>query len=46
MNLTETVFVALRSERGDESFESSTMFGIRWFTPECEVSLCGHVNAY
>ena len=44
MNLSETAFVTLKSEKGDENFENSTMFGLRWFTPECEVPLCGHVN--
>ena len=34
MNLSETAFT-LRSERG---------YNLRWFTPVCEVSLCGHAT--
>jgi PhzF family phenazine biosynthesis protein len=33
MNLSETAFAR---RRADDSFE------LRWFTPECEVDLCGH----
>lgn len=35
MNLSETAFVR---RRGDGSFE------LRWFTPTCEVDLCGHAT--
>ena len=38
MNLSETAFV---------SFDESTgpnRFGLRWFTPRCEVELCGHAT--
>jgi len=34
MNLSETAFV-VPSTRG---------FGLRWFTPQCEVDLCGHAT--
>ncbi len=35
MNLSETAFVVPRS---------TGVFGIRWFTPRCEVPLCGHAT--
>jgi PhzF family phenazine biosynthesis protein len=34
MNLSETAFVCARGEH----------FGLRWFTPEVEVDLCGHAT--
>ncbi|MBV6479960.1 MAG: putative isomerase YddE [Ignavibacteria bacterium] len=34
MNLSETAFV----------FKSNGAFNLRWFTPECEVDLCGHAT--
>ncbi|KAK7003851.1 phenazine biosynthesis-like domain-containing protein [Biomphalaria glabrata] len=40
MNLSETAFVTLT--KGD--FQSSPSFGLRWFTPTTEVSLCGHAT--
>ena len=47
MNLPITSFVTLlksgESEK-ESSFEKSTKFGIRWFTPQCEDPICGHVN--
>jgi PhzF family phenazine biosynthesis protein len=39
MNLPETAFV--RPADG-KSIHESGIFSLRWFTPECEVSLCGH----
>lgn len=35
MNLSETAFVRTRAEGG---------FDLRWFTPACEVDLCGHAT--
>jgi PhzF family phenazine biosynthesis protein len=35
MNLAETAFVSPRADGG---------FELRWFTPECEVDLCGHAT--
>eukprot|EP00048_Salpingoeca_helianthica_P008477 m.123172 g.123172 ORF g.123172 m.123172 type:complete len:290 (-) comp14614_c3_seq14:31-900(-) len=40
MNLSETAFVVPRE--GD--FASSASFDLRWFTPTCEVPLCGHAT--
>ena len=42
MNLSETAYVTLLSF-GD-SFAGSVRFGLRWFTPTNEVSLCGHAT--
>ena len=39
MLLSETAFVA---PQGEGTFESSTRFLLRWFTPTKEVDLCGH----
>ena len=41
MNLSETSFV--RPKEGN-SFGSSTEFFLQWFTPTCEVPLCGHAT--
>lgn len=41
MNLSETAFLRNRSE---EPLEKSKLFSLRWFTPETEVSLCGHAT--
>lgn len=38
MNLSETAFVVKDDGR------PGTEFGLRWFTPEVEVSLCGHAT--
>lgn len=35
MNLSETAFVSPRADGG---------FSLRWFTPDCEVDLCGHAT--
>ena len=39
MLLSETAFV---TPQGEGTFESSTRFLLRWFTPTREVDLCGH----
>lgn len=36
-NLSETAFFVPRSDDG-------TLYDLRWFTPRCEVSLCGHAT--
>ena len=41
MNLSETAFV---SPDGDSTFEGGAHFKLRWFTPTCEVPLCGHAT--
>ena len=40
MNLSETAF--LRPEGSGEA--GGAAFGLRWFTPEAEVALCGHAT--
>lgn len=45
MNLSETAFILPPSE--DESADANrpgAAFGLRWFTPEAEVELCGHAT--
>ncbi|XP_071830055.1 phenazine biosynthesis-like domain-containing protein isoform X2 [Apostichopus japonicus] len=42
MNLSETAFVRIL-QPGD-SFEKSSNFELRWFTPKNEVKLCGHAT--
>lgn len=48
MNLSETVFLSPlpKSEvaAGVAKEEESVHFGIRWFTPQMEVGLCGHAT--
>ena len=41
MNLSETAFI---SSTNRSSFDSANRFGLRWFTPKCEVALCGHAT--
>lgn len=41
MNLSETAFVV---EEGTSKFETGSEFTLRWFTPTCEVNLCGHAT--
>lgn len=43
MNLSETAFATIDTD-GSETFEKSTKFGLRWFTPTHEVDLCGHAT--
>ncbi|NXE47802.1 PBLD protein, partial [Casuarius casuarius] len=42
MNLSETAFV--RKLHSMDDFTKSSCFGLRWFTPTNEVSLCGHAT--
>ena len=42
MNLSETAFVA--EDDANNKFETGSEFGLRWFTPTCEVNLCGHAT--
>ncbi len=42
MNLSETAFVSPLSR--DHTHEDGESFSLRWFTPTCEVSLCGHAT--
>ena len=49
MNLSETAFVAVHKREGsegegDDSVGSASVFDLRWFTPTCEVPLCGHAT--
>jgi len=39
MNLSETAFLSCRSSA---TLQSGEEFNLRWFTPTCEVPLCGH----
>ncbi|KAJ2554312.1 hypothetical protein EV175_002628 [Coemansia sp. RSA 1933] len=41
MNIAETAFVTCKP---NGSFEQSSQFGLRWFTPTTEVKLCGHAT--
>ncbi|XP_048060701.1 phenazine biosynthesis-like domain-containing protein [Megalobrama amblycephala] len=41
MNLSDTAFI---SKRNSMDFSSGARFGLRWFSPKCEVSLCGHAT--
>ena len=40
MRHSETAFVEELSS--DETFDSAPHFNLQWFTPTCEVSMCGH----
>lgn len=42
MNLSETAFILEKSEK--ENYRTGSCFGLRWFTPTCEVPLCGHAT--
>lgn len=42
MNLSETAFISILDER--DTFKTGKRFGLRWFTPACEVLLCGHAT--
>ena len=44
MNLSETAFVLLGDPSGSGDFLSATDFNLQWFTPTCEVPLCGHAT--
>ncbi|XP_051772091.1 phenazine biosynthesis-like domain-containing protein isoform X2 [Ctenopharyngodon idella] len=41
MNLSDTAFI---TKRNSMDFSSGARFGLRWFTPKSEVSLCGHAT--
>ena len=41
MNLSETAFVF---EADADTLETGSEFRLRWFTPTCEVNLCGHAT--
>ncbi|XP_068838514.1 phenazine biosynthesis-like domain-containing protein isoform X2 [Capricornis sumatraensis] len=42
MNLSETAFI--RKLHPNDNFTQSSCFGLRWFTPQNEVPLCGHAT--
>ena len=46
MNLSETAFVEnIGTESSSSaSFKEGSVFGLRWFTIEGEVDLCGHAT--
>ena len=44
MNLSETAFVTIGDNENGETFQKSSKFDLRWFTPTHEVDLCGHVQ--
>ena len=43
MNLSETAF-AFEDADDTWKFETGSEFSLRWFTPTCEVNLCGHAT--
>ncbi|XP_035231998.1 phenazine biosynthesis-like domain-containing protein 1, partial [Stegodyphus dumicola] len=42
MNLSETAFIKIIKE--EDTFENSKRFALQWYTPKCEVRLCGHAT--
>ncbi|KAJ2870990.1 hypothetical protein GGH93_005152 [Coemansia aciculifera] len=44
MNISETAFIMPLMLQGPDEFKQSRVFGLRWFTPTCEVKLCGHAT--
>ncbi|CAH3196647.1 unnamed protein product [Porites evermanni] len=42
MNLSETAFVLEKNDQ--DTYDKGSCFGLRWFTPTCEVPLCGHAT--
>ncbi|KAJ2830947.1 hypothetical protein GGI24_001759 [Coemansia furcata] len=44
MNISETAFITPLMLQGLDEFQQSRVFGLRWFTPTCEVKLCGHAT--
>lgn len=42
MNHSETAFVQELSS--EQTFDKSSHFNLQWFTPTCEVSMCGHAT--
>ena len=43
-NLAETAFVIPLSADASDAVGRGSRFGLRWFTPKCEVDLCGHAT--
>ena len=41
MNLSETAFAVPADSR---AIDAAGRFSLRWFTPKCEVNLCGHAT--
>ncbi|KAJ2330633.1 hypothetical protein GGI00_003615 [Coemansia sp. RSA 2681] len=44
MNISETAFIMPLMNQGPDEFRNSRVFSLRWFTPTCEVKLCGHAT--
>ncbi|KAJ1949829.1 hypothetical protein FBU59_000972 [Linderina macrospora] len=44
LNLSETAFIVPKNASGPNAFQEASQFGLRWFTPTTEVSLCGHAT--
>nr|XP_058955768.1 phenazine biosynthesis-like domain-containing protein isoform X2 [Pocillopora verrucosa] len=42
MNLSDTAFILQKTEQ--DTYSKGSCFGLRWFTPACEVPLCGHAT--
>ncbi|GBO00431.1 Phenazine biosynthesis-like domain-containing protein, partial [Araneus ventricosus] len=42
MNLSETAFPKILND--SDTFQNGKRFSLRWFTPSCEVPLCGHAT--
>ncbi|KAL9962654.1 hypothetical protein ACROYT_G031775 [Oculina patagonica] len=42
MNLSETAFILEKNKH--DTYSKGSCFGLRWFTPKCEVPLCGHAT--
>jgi len=42
MNLSETAFITEKNSQ--DTYNKGSCFGLRWFTPKCEVPLCGHAT--
>ncbi|KAI6651646.1 Phenazine biosynthesis-like domain-containing protein 1 [Oopsacas minuta] len=42
MNHSETAFI--QELNSEETFDKSSQFNLQWFTPTCEVSMCGHAT--
>lgn len=43
-NLSETAFVEREAAADCEIEDAASRFALRWFTPGCEVDLCGHAT--
>ena len=44
VGLAETSFVLFPGEEDGDGSKESTDFHVKWYTPECEVDLCGHAT--